>query len=165
MKSQSQSQTVPLSKRDGESPRAFAARKGWDTRRANETRKHRQTFKANPDPDEESSGDFAYTLYDAAHPMTGEPETVALWKGRASQYYGERVRVSLNGFRVDPKTGKRVRIFIRRVGQLDGYGDLFGPGSLYAKAAKVVRNRGSEDELVITSVTIERADENESDEE
>lgn len=95
--------------------------------------------------------------------MTGEHDVIELWHKRLKGYYGQRVRLSLNGFRVDPKTGKRRRIFIRRVGQLDGYGDMFGPGSLYAKAARTVRNRGSEDELVVTSLTVELADDDDDD--
>lgn len=95
--------------------------------------------------------------------MTGESDVIDLWDRRLRDYYGQTVRLSLNGFRVDPKTGKRRRIFIRRVGFLSGYGDMFGPGSLYAKAARTVRNRGSEDELVVTSLTVELADSDDED--
>lgn len=127
----------------------------------NASRRKRQVFKSNEE--EEDAGDFIYTLYDATHPMTGEPSQIALWHARIKQYYGKRVRVTMNGYRTDPKTGKRKRVQIHRVRQLDGYASMFGPSSLYASMAKAVRNQASEDELVTTSLSFELADDTDED--
>lgn len=150
-----------LSQRPQEPPRVAAARKGWITRRENEARRHRHVFKANPD--EVAAGDFAYQLYDNAHPLHGDPDTIALWDERLREFYGSWVRVTLNGYRTDPATGGRHRIFIRRLVLAEGYSSVFGPGGVYGKMCKVVRNRGSEDELVTTSLTVELAEDGDDD--
>lgn len=149
---------VVTRQRAGESARSAAARKGWTTRRANEARTQRHTYKANPNADEITTGDFAYTLYNTTHPLTGEQDAIDLWDARVGRYYGHTVRLSLNGFRVNPDTDKRVRIFIRRSGYVESYGDVFGPGSLYARAIRVVRNRASNDALVIVSISFDIVD-------
>lgn len=128
---------------------------GWDTRRANEKLRERMTVKANPH--EEKAGDFAYTLYEKAHPLRGEIETQEYWHKALKPYYGKRVRFTINGYVTDPKTKERTRIFIQRVGNLENYADMFGAGSLYYDGVKAVRNRHSEGELVVTSVTTELA--------
>lgn len=149
--------------------RSEAAKKSWDTRRQNAISRKRITVKANPDDedsDEDSdSGDFAYQLYDNAHPLHGDTDTIARWHNRLKPLYGSRLRLTLNGYTTDPATGKRTRTYIRRVGFVAGYGDVFGPGALYSKAIKTVRNRHSVDELVVTSVTVELADDADVDDE
>lgn len=146
------------------SRRAEAAKSGWQTRRANAERRQRQTFKANDD--EPEAGDFAYALYDKAHPVNGEHETIEEWHGRLKRYYGKKIRITVNGFRANPDDEEdRHRIFIRRVGVVRGYADVFGPGSLFARALRVVRNIASQAELVVSSVTFELADESDEDEE
>lgn len=77
---------------------------------------------------------------------------------RLRDYYGERVRLTINGWRVNPDTKERHRISIQRVGQLDTYADMFGPGSLYAAALRVVRNKASLDDLIVSSLSIEFAE-------
>lgn len=141
--------------------RAERARIGWETRRANEIRRERITVKANPY--EEKAGDFAYTLYDSAHPLHGDIAVRERWEAKLKPYYGKRVRITVNGYTINPDTEDKTRTFIRRVGQLDGYASMFGPGSLYSKAIKVVRNRHSTDELDVTSLTIELADDGDTD--
>jgi hypothetical protein len=143
--------------------RKSAATVGWETRRRNAELRQRQTIKANPD--EVSAGDFAYQLYDNAHPLHGDPDTKDRWESILRDYYGRRVLVTMNGYRTNPETGERHRIQIKRVRKIDGYGDMFGPGSVYGKMAKVVRNIASEDELVTTSLTLELADDDAEDSE
>jgi hypothetical protein len=143
------------------SKRSSAARKGWEKRRAAEKARARKTVKTNPL--EESAGEWAYVLYDDAHPLHGDASTKAKWDADLAPYYGKTIRLTLNGWRKNPKTNKTRRIFIRRIATLNAYSDFFGPGSMYAKALKVVRDIASDDELVISSLTIEEASEGDTD--
>lgn len=142
--------------------RADAARRGWATRRANAERRQRQTWHVNPERSEfggKETGDGVYVLYEAAHPLRGDPETRAEWESRLAPYYGHRVRVSLNGYYVDPESGEPAsRIYFTATEQLNSYADFFGPDSIYMRLAKRVRNSSSESELVVTSVSVELAD-------
>lgn len=105
-------------------------------------------------------------LYDAAHPVHGERDEISKWDARLKDYYGERVRLTLNGYVVEGKTGRLLsRIYIRRVRILESYSDMFGPGSMYAQALRVVRDRWSDADLRITSLTLELASEGDEDEE
>lgn len=152
---------VKLGAKASKSRRQAAARKGWDTRRRNADLRDRQTFKANPY--EVEAGDFAYQLYDNTHLLHGDPDTIDLWDRRLRGYYGSRVKITLNGYRTSPETGERHRIFITRVFDATGYDSFFGPGSVYAKMIKVIRNLASKDELVTTSLTVELASGGDSD--
>jgi hypothetical protein len=85
------------------------------------------------------------------------------WDTLLRPYYGKRLRITINGVAINPDDESKTRTFIRRVGQVNGYTDVFGPGSLYYDAVKAVRNRHSEEEMDVFSVTVEIAGANDKD--
>jgi hypothetical protein len=141
--------------------RAAAAARGWQTRRANDIARQRVNVLANND--EPGAGNYAYKLYDDSHPLHGDPSEIAKWDEILRPYYGKRLRITVNGMTLDPDGERGTRTYIRRVGQVNGYTDVFGPGSLYYDAIKAVRNRHSTEEMDVLSLSVEIAAPNDRD--
>ena len=150
---------APLSPRER---RSEAAKRGWAKRRADAIAGERQTWHINPERAEDGgkeTGDGVYVLYEATHPLRGNPDAKDEWDARLRDYYGHRVRVSLNGYYVDPDSGEPSgRVYFVSVEDLNSYTDFFGPDSIYMRLAKRVRNASSESELIVTSISVELAD-------
>jgi hypothetical protein len=109
-------------------------------------------------PDEPRAGDYAFQLYDNAHPINGDPETIARMKAALRGLRGEEVTMVFKGHRVDSDTGETKRFRVTRNFTLNSYSDVFGPGSAYASAAHYVRDKYSSDELLMDSIEIEEYD-------
>lgn len=107
-------------------------------------------------PDEPRAGDYSYGLYDKAHPVFGERETIDYLRKQLRGLRGERVTARFNGARIDEEGNTR-RFVVKRTFKLNRYSDLFGPGSAYASAVHAVRDRHSDETLVTHSITIEPA--------
>lgn len=105
-------------------------------------------------PDEPRAGDYAYSLYDKAHPYTGDPETIAHFKKELAGLRGERVRLVFNGMRKDAD-GNEHRFRLTRTFNFRNYKDVFGPGSAYARALHAQRDKHSDDQFVTFSVALE----------
>lgn len=142
--------------------RSAAARRGWEKRRRTALERERQTWHINPERAEDGgkeTGDGVYVLYEAAHPLRGNPDVRSEWDARLRDYYGHRVRISLNGYYVDPDSGEPSgRVYFVSVEDISRYSDFFGPDSAYMRLAKRVRNSSSESELIVTSLSVELAD-------
>lgn len=107
-------------------------------------------------PDEPSTGDFAYGISNAAHPVTGRSSTLNYLDKQLDPFYGREVRVRIAFGRIDPDSGDVLgRVNATRTFELNEYSDMFGPGSAYADALHAVKSRHSPDELVVYSFTIE----------
>lgn len=115
-------------------------------------------------PDEPRSGDFAYGLYEKAHPIRGDAETIAYYKKALKGLRGRRVKLTFNGKRVDPESGKERNFRVQRTFQFRKYSDVFGSGSAYASAIHVIRDAHSDEELAVLSISIEEADDSDDDE-
>jgi hypothetical protein len=109
-------------------------------------------------PDEPRAGDFAFTLYDASHPIHGRPDVVSRLKSELRGLRGEEVTVRIRGARIDPDTQEERRFTVRRSFTMNRYSDVFGPGSAYHDAIRAIRDRHSNDELVVYSFDIETED-------
>ena len=107
-------------------------------------------------PTEPRAGDYAYGLYDKAHPVTGDPETIQRLRSSLRGLRGQDVTVTFNGAHID-SGGKIHRFRIKRSLTLNAYSDIFGPGSAYASAVKTVRDKHSDELLVTYGITVEPA--------
>lgn len=107
-------------------------------------------------PDEPRAGDYSYGLYDKAHPIFGEAETIAYMKQQLRGLRGEEVTMTFKGIRIDDEGTSR-RFTVARTFKLRQYSDVFGPGSAYASAIHAVRERHSAETLVTHSITVEAA--------
>ncbi len=107
-------------------------------------------------PDEPRAGDYSYGLYDKAHPVFGEAETIAYMKKQLRGLKGERITVEFKGVRIDDD-GESKRFTVKRTGTYRQYSSMFGPGSLYASAMHAVRERHSDETLVTHSIVITAA--------
>lgn len=106
--------------------------------------------------DEPKAGDYSYGLYDKAHPVHGDPDTIARIKKELRGLRGRDVRVIIRGARID-EDGKARRFTASREITLNRYSDLFGPGSAYGSVMHAVRERHSGDTLVTYEITLEEA--------
>jgi len=109
-------------------------------------------------PDEPNAGEFAYTLYDRAHPLYGERDEIARIKKQLSGLRGEYVTVHLKGKRID-EDGETHYFDLQRSFTYANYRSLFGPGSAYSDIIHFVRDNHSSDEISIKSLTVEVNDE------
>lgn len=115
-------------------------------------------------PDEPKAGDYSYGLYDKAHPVFGDPDTVAYFKRELRGLRGEHVTVTFKGVRIDDD-GETRRFNVRRTIKYNQYSDMFGPGSAFASATHAIRERHSDETLVTQQIIIEHAsDEDDYDE-
>lgn len=115
-------------------------------------------------PDEPSTGQYAFTLYEQAHPIRGDKNTIAHFKKLLAGLRGERVTLHFNGVVNDPETGEReTRFRIQRTFNYRRYSDLFGAGSAYASAVHFVRDKYSDYQLVAMSMSLDIADEADED--
>lgn len=105
-------------------------------------------------PDDPRSGEHAYTLYNLAHPITGDRATISRLKDDLRGLRGERVVMTFRGSRIDEE-GNEHFFNVKRSFKMNKYADVFGPGSAYASAIHAVRERHSSDTLVIYSITID----------
>lgn len=108
-------------------------------------------------PDEPRAGDYAYGLYDKAHPNYGDPDTVEHFRKQLAGLRGERVRLVINGQRTTDD-GEEKRFRLTRTFNYRNYRDVFGPGSAFASAMHAQRDAHSEDQLVAFSVALEVLD-------
>lgn len=115
-------------------------------------------------PDEPRAGDFQYSLYDKAHPVHGDPDTIARLKKELRGLRGEKVTVVFKGAHVDEE-GTAHRFRLQRTFNYRQYGDMFGPGSAYADAVHFIRDKYSNEELVTYSFDVEVADDDDENEE
>lgn len=119
---------------------------------AREEHGKRRVLLANPD--EPAAGDFAYMLYDKAHPIHGDPETINRFRRELRGLRGQEVTLKMRGSRLDDEGNER-RFVARRTFTLNRYSDVFGAGSAFASALHDVRERHSDEELTIYEVSIE----------
>lgn len=105
-------------------------------------------------PDEPRAGDYSYGLYDKAHPVFGEPDTIDYMKKQLRGLRGEDVVMTFKGIRIDDE-GNEKRFTVRRAFTMRQYSDVFGPGSAYASAIHAVRERHSDETLVTHTLTVE----------
>lgn len=124
-------------------------------------RKNRRFILANPD--EPQAGDYAYGLYEKAHPIRGDAETVSHFKKELAGLRGERVTLFFNGKRIDAETDKEHTFRLQRTFVFRKYADVFGAGSAYASAIHFMRDAHSDDELLIMSIALEIADDDAED--
>lgn len=115
--------------------------------------KDRRRIIANPD--EPRAGDHGYQLYNKAHPISGNQDTISDMKKQLRGLRGKTVRVTINGAHIDPDTLQPRRFTASRVIDYNMYSDMFGPGSAYASALHDVKERYSNDVLVTYSIDIE----------
>lgn len=111
--------------------------------------------------DEPETGDFDFGVYDKAHPIFGERETIARIKKEIRGLRGEWVRMTARGIRVD-ENGDEHRYKFTAVTLYRRYDDLFGPGSAYADIIHSVVSRYSEDEISTLDIDLEIIDEPEN---
>jgi hypothetical protein len=117
---------------------------------------------------EPRAGDFAFDFYRKAHPVTGDSETVGRLKSELKGLRGQEITVKFNGKHIDSDSGDVKKFVVTRRLTYRQYADLFGPGSAYASAASYIRDKYSNDTLVIGTITIDDEsdeDDNEYDEE
>jgi hypothetical protein len=107
-------------------------------------------------PDEPRAGDYSYGLYDKAHPVFGEPDTIEYFRKQLRGLRGKRVTMTVKGARIDDD-GKTRRFNVSRTFTLKTYSNVFGPGSAYASAIHSVRELHSDETLVTHSLVIEAA--------
>lgn len=115
-------------------------------------------------PEEPRAGDYSYGLYDKAHPIYGDPETVKRIRGELRGLRGETVTMTFTGAHIDD-SGKARKFRVQRTFQLNSYSDVMGPGSAYASAVKYIRDKHSEETLVTYGITVETADASDEDSE
>ena len=119
-------------------------------------RHERRRILANPD--EPKTGDYAFGLYDKAHPIKGKPETIKAIKRELRGYRGEWVTMYAYGMREDAETGDEKRFKFKHTFLYRKYSDVFGPGSAYGAIVHAVRDKYSEDALTTFHLDIEFAD-------
>lgn len=112
----------------------------------------KRTIIANPD--EPNTGDFAYGLYDKAHPVFGDQQTIDYFRGQLKGLRGKEIKTTFRGMRRD-EDGTERRFNVTRTFKAKSYNDFFGPGSAYASAMHQVREKYSDEELIILSFEIE----------
>lgn len=105
-------------------------------------------------PDEPNAGDFAFGLYDKAHPVFGDPWTIGYMRGQLQGLGGKHVKVVLRGRRKS-EDGEYHRWTVTRSLTLRNYNDVFGPGSVMASGLHQIRDKYSEDILILDSFDIE----------
>lgn len=125
-------------------------------------REARRVILANPD--EPRAGDYSYGLYDKAHPVFGEADTIAYLKKQLRGLRGERITVEFKGVRINDE-GESRRFTVKRTGVYRQYASMFGPGSFYASAMHAVRERYSDETLVTHSIVITIASDDDEDDE
>lgn len=104
--------------------------------------------------DEPTTGDYAYQFYNHTHPINGNEATIAYARGQLRGLGGKDVTLKIRGMRIDDDGTER-RFTATRTFQLKSYSDVFGPGSAFGSVLHAVRERHSDEELVIFSLTFE----------
>lgn len=105
-------------------------------------------------PDEPRAGDYAYSFYDKTHPVFGQAEDIARMKKEIRGLRGETVTMRFSG-RHKAQGEPEKKFTITRVFKLTGYDSVFGPGSAYGSAIHTIRDKYSNDKLVIDKITID----------
>jgi hypothetical protein len=105
-------------------------------------------------PDEPRAGDYAYQLYDKAHPVFGDPEVIASMRRQLRGLRGETVVMRVKGAHID-EDGTVHRFTARRTFVMNRYSDVFGPGSAYASMVHAVREKHSDEVLVTYAIEID----------
>lgn len=116
---------------------------------AGKRRHQKRIIKTNPD--EPRAGEFAYSFYDAAHPLYGDEAEIKRIKKALAGLRGERVTVRIQGKRVDAD-GETHYFTRQRTVNYRNYRDIFGPGSAFASGMHAEREAHSGDELSVTSI-------------
>lgn len=114
--------------------------------------------------DEPRAGQYEFSLYKQAHPVSGKPDVIARMKKELAGLRGHRVVMHFNGAHVDAeKETKHFRL--KRVFNYRNYNDLFGAGGAYGSAIRYIRDAYSDETLITYSISIEIADEDDEDDE
>lgn len=108
-------------------------------------------------PDEPNAGDHAFSLYNKAHPITGQDDVKEYLRGQLRGLRGKTVAVTVTGERQDEDGNVVGRFRARRVLTVHNYNDIFGPGSAFHSAIKAQRNAHSNDALIVKSLDIQAA--------
>ncbi len=110
--------------------------------------------------DEPGTGDYDFGFYNKAHPIFGEPETIARIKKELRGLRGEFVTVIASGLREDDN-GDEHRYKFKRTILYSRYDDLFGPGSAYADIVHSIVEKYSDNALTTLHLDVELTPEDE----
>lgn len=105
-------------------------------------------------PDEPRAGQFAYELYNQAHPVHGSAGEINYWRQQLRGMTGRTVEVTVRGAIIDPDSGEKRRFTASHTIELNSYSDLFGAGGAYGEILHPIRDENSDDELVVFSVEV-----------
>jgi hypothetical protein len=106
-------------------------------------------------PDEPTTGDYMYGLYDKTHPLNGLKDEISRMRGALRGFGGKEVKLTVRGSRIDEETGTEKRFKYSEKFQLNNYRDVFGPGGAYSAVLRNVRQKGSDDVIVTHELIIE----------
>lgn len=106
-------------------------------------------------PDEPSTGDNGFSLYDAAHPVFGEADVINYLRKNLKGLRRKIVRMKVSGMYREQggRVEKRFN-FTSQPHKINSYSDLFGTGSLYGKTLHRIVEKDSDDQIVVTSITL-----------